>query len=217
MTPISILIAEDHEIVRYGISTYLSSADDITIVGEASTGDECLTLFKETKPDLCLLDIGMPHKDGIEAARLIRKMDQEVKILILSMYADRQKLTEVLKAGIDGYLLKNIDKADILHGIRAIMRGQQVFSQPIAEMMITSFLEQELPKNPNIEADISKREQEILELIVKGMTSKEIARKLYISPRTVDTHRSNLMDKLDLHNTADLVRFAIINKLVHLP
>lgn len=217
MTPISILIAEDHEIVRYGISTYLSSADDITIVGEASTGDECLTLFKKTKPDLCLLDIGMPHKDGIETARLIRKIDKDVKILILSMHTDRKKLTDVLKAGIDGYLLKNIDKADILHGIRAIMRGQQVFSKPIAEMLINSFLEQELPTVPEIKTDISKREHEILELIVKGMTSKEIAGELYISPRTVDTHRSNLMDKLDLHNTADLVRFAIVHKLVPLP
>ncbi|MCW9707861.1 response regulator [Fodinibius salsisoli] len=216
MTPISVLIAEDHEIVRYGISTYLSSAEDITIVGEASSGDECLTLFKKTKPDLCLLDISMPHKDGIEAARLIRKIDQEVKILILSMHTDRQKLTDVLKAGIDGYLLKNIEKADILHGIRAIMRGHQVFSKPIAEMMITSFLDQEIPPDPDIQTDISKREQEILELIVKGMTSKEIAQELYISPRTVDTHRSNLMEKLDLHNTADLVRFAITHKLVRL-
>jgi DNA-binding NarL/FixJ family response regulator len=216
MTPISVLIAEDHEIVRYGISTYLSSADDITIVGEASSGDECLTLFKETKPDLCLLDIGMPHKDGIETARLIRKSDSQVKILILSMHTDRRKLTEVLKAGIDGYLLKDIEKKDILLSIRAIMRGQQIFSAPMAEMMITSFLDQEQPPAPNIETDISKREQEILELIVKGMTSKEIAQELYISPRTVDTHRSNLMGKIDLHNTADLVRFAIKYRLVQL-
>lgn len=216
MTPISVLIAEDHEIVRYGISTFLSSADDIIIAGEASSGDECLAVFKQTQPDLCLLDIGMPHKDGIETAHLIREIDAEVKILILSMHTDRQKLTEVLKAGVDGYLLKDIEKGDILHGIRAIMRGQQIFSKPIAEMMINSFLQHEQPPDPSIRTDISKREQEILELIVKGMTSKEIAQKLYISPRTVDTHRSNLMDKLDLHNTADLVRFAIKYNLVRL-
>lgn len=214
MAPISILIAEDHEIVRFGISTYLSSADDITVVGEASTGEECLELFEQTQPDVCLLDIGMPDRDGIETARIIRSLDPDVKILILSMHIDRQKLADVLEAGVDGYLLKDTDKSDILHGIRAIMRGQRVFSPPISDMITESFLNKETIPPPKVKADLTKREREILELIVQGMTSKEIANKLYISPRTVDTHRSNLMEKLELKNIADLVRFALKNKLV---
>jgi DNA-binding NarL/FixJ family response regulator len=214
MAPISILIAEDHEIVRFGISTYLSSAEDITVVGEASTGEECLELFEQTKPDVCLLDIGMPDKDGIETARIIRDLDPDVKILILSMHIDRQKLADVLEAGVDGYLLKDTDKSDILHGIRAIMRGQRVFSPPISDMITESFLNKEPLPPSNIKTDLTKREREILELIVQGMTSKEIAKELYISPRTVDTHRSNLMEKLELKNIADLVRFALKNKLV---
>lgn len=214
MAPISILIAEDHEIVRFGISTYLSSADDITVVGEASTGEECLELFEQTQPDVCLLDIGMPDKDGIETASIIRSLDPDVKILILSMHIDRQKLADVLEAGVDGYLLKDTDKSDILHGIRAIMRGQRVFSPPISDMITESFLNKETIPPPNVKTDLTKREREILELIVKGMTSKEIANELYISPRTVDTHRSNLMEKLELKNIADLVRFALKNKLV---
>lgn len=214
MAPISILIAEDHEIVRFGISTYLSSAEDITVVGEASTGEECLELFEQTQPDVCLLDIGMPDKDGIETARIIRSLDPDVKILILSMHIDRQKLADVLEAGVDGYLLKDTDKSDILHGIRAIMRGQRVFSPPISDMITESFLNKETIPPPKVKADLTKREREILELIVQGMTSKEIANKLYISPRTVDTHRSNLMEKLELKNIADLVRFALKNKLV---
>ena len=214
MEPISVLIAEDHEIVRYGISTYLSSSDDINIVGEASTGEECLELFKETRPDICLLDIGMPGKDGIETAKIIRELDPNVKILILSMHIDRQKLTDVLQAGVDGYLLKNTEKADLMHGIKAIMKGQRVFSKPISDMMTESFLQKETGTHATQKAELTKREREILKLVVEGMTSKEIAEKLYISPRTVDTHRSNLMEKLELNNIADLVRFAIKNGLV---
>ena len=214
MEPISVLIAEDHEIVRYGISTYLSSSDDISIVGEASSGEECLELFKETQPDICLLDIGMPGKDGIETAKAIRELDPNVKLLILSMHIDRQKLTDVLQAGVDGYLLKNTEKADLMHGIKAIMKGQRVFSKPISDMMTESFLQKESSLPPNQKAELTKREREILTLVVEGLTSKEIAEKLYISPRTVDTHRSNLMEKLELNNIAELVRFAIKNNLV---
>lgn len=214
MTPISVLIADDHEIVRYGISTYLSSADDIEIVGEASTGDECIKLFKEKEPNICLLDIGMPDKNGIETAKMIRNLDHDTKILILSMHIDKQMLSDALEAGINGYLLKNTDKADLLNGIRAIMNGQQVFSDPISDLMTQSFLNRSNSKNHKAIKELTSREREILQLIVNGLTSKEIAQKLYISPRTVDTHRANLMQKLELNNIAELVRFAIENDLV---
>lgn len=212
--PISVIIADDHEIVRYGISTYLSSAEDIEIVGEASTGEECIQLFKKTNPDISLLDIGMPDKNGIETARAIRELDMSTKILILSMHINKQILGEVLEAGINGYLLKNTDKADLLTGIRAVMKGQQVFSDPISDLIKETFLNrnhQQATRTPN---EITNREQQILQLIVDGLTSKEIAKKLYISPRTVDTHRANLMQKLELNNIAELVRYAIENELV---
>lgn len=214
--PISILIAEDHEIVRYGISSYLSSADDITIAGETATGKECLQVLKHTEPDLCLLDISMPEKDGIETAKIIRTLKPDVKILILSMHIDRKKVTEVLKIGVDGYLLKDVDKADLLQGIRTIMKGQRVFSKAISDLMVTSLNYSQQDGTHANGISITKREKEILTLIVEGLTSKEIAGQLYISPRTVDTHRTNLMKKLDLNNTADLVRFAFKNKLVSL-
>lgn len=214
MAPISVLIADDHEIVRYGISTYLSSAKDIEIVGEASTGEECLELFNKTHPDVCLLDIGMPDKNGIETAKAIRNHGNDTKILILSMHINKQILSDVLEAGINGYLLKNSDKADILHGIRAIMKGQQVFSDPISDLMKESFLNKNNKKSLRSSKEITNREQEILQLIVDGLTSKEIAEKLFISPRTVDTHRANLMQKLELNNIAELVRYAIENELV---
>jgi len=214
MEPKSVLIADDHEIVRYGISTFLSSSEDIEIVGEASSGEECLKLFKDKKPDICLLDIGMTNKNGIETAKSIRNLDPDTKILILSMHIDKQILNDVLEADINGYLLKNTEKADILHGIRAVTKGQEVFSDPISNLIKKSFLDKHHNRKNSNQLEITAREQEILQLIVDGYTSKEIAEKLYISPRTVDTHRANLMEKLELKNIAELVRYAIENNLV---
>ncbi|WP_138430640.1 response regulator transcription factor [Fodinibius saliphilus] len=214
MTSISVLIADDHEIVRYGISTYLSSAKDIDIVGKASSGEECLNLFQKEKPDVCLLDISMPKKNGIETAKSIRSLNDETKIIILSMHIDKQMLNDALEADINGYLLKNTEKSDLLHGIRAVMKGQQIFSDPISELIKKSFLNSNNSKKNRTNHSITDREQEILQFIVDGFTSKEIAQKLYISPRTVDTHRANLMEKLELKNIAELVRYAIEHDLV---
>lgn len=216
MAPISVLIADDHEIIRFGISTYLSSSEDIEIVGEASTGEECLQLFQETHPDICILDIGMPNKDGIETAKEIRACEADTKILILSMHINKEILRRTLSVNINGYLLKNTEKRDILHGIRAIVKGQQVFSDPISEMIKESFLNKAPNSSTHSHYEITEREQEILQLIVDGLTSKEIAKKLYISPRTVDTHRANLMEKLELNNIAELVRYSIRHELVNI-
>ena len=214
MNPISVLIADDHEIVRYGISTFLSSAEDIEIVGEASSGEECLELFNEKKPEVCLLDIGMPDKNGIETAKSIRSLDDDTKILILSMHIDKEILSDVLEADINGYLLKNTDKSDILNGIRAVVKGQQIYSDPISDLIKQSFRKRKEKQKKHNDIEITSREQEILQLVVEGYTSQEIADKLFISPRTVSTHRSNLMQKLELKNIADLVRYAIENDLV---
>lgn len=214
MASISVLIADDHEIVRFGISTFLSSSEDIEIVGEASTGEECIKLFQQTHPDICILDIDMPDKDGIETAKEIREFEEETKILILSMHINKNILRDVLEANVNGYLLKNTEKSDLLHGIRAIVKGQQVFSDPISDLMKESFLNKNDKSGSYDHHQITDREQEILQLIVDGLTSKQIAEKLYISPRTVDTHRANLMEKLELNNIAELVRYAIKNQLV---
>lgn len=214
MKKIKVLLADDHEIIRYGVSTFLSSIDSIEVVGEASTGDECVKLFKKTQPDVCVLDISMPGKDGIETTQAIRKLDSEVKILILSMHIDEEILGKVLEAGINGYLLKNTEKADLLHAIESIVKGQQIFSDPISDMIKDSFLKKGRKSADTSAANITNRELEILQLIVEGLTSQEIAKKLYISPRTVDTHRANLMQKLEINNAAGLVRYALENDLI---
>lgn len=213
MAPITVLIADDHEIVRYGIRTYLSSCKDIEVAGDASTGDKCIELYRKEEPDLCLLDINMPGKDGIETAKTIRALNPDTKILFLTMHNDKQVIRDALKIGINGYLLKSEPKDDIANGIRVIMKGQQVFSKPISKMITKSFLDDQVPQNHQM-PKITNREREILELIVDGKTSKEIAEHLFISPRTVDTHRANLMQKLKLNNIADLVRYAIKENIV---
>lgn len=210
MAKIKVLIADDHEILRFGISTFLNSAENINVVGEASSGDECIELFKEKKPDVCVLDISMPGKNGIETTKAIREIDPNVKVLILSMHIDKAILDQVLEAGINGYLLKDTEKTELLHGIESIAKGQQVFSDPIQKLITKSYLNG--GRTPH--DSITSRELEVLQLIVEGYSSKLIADKLNISPRTVDTHRGNIMQKLNIPNAAGLVRYAMENDLV---
>ena len=207
MEKIRIILADDHNILRYGMRLFLSRADDIEVVGEASSGKECIELFEETRPDICVTDIEMPGKNGIEVARAIRRIDEDAKVLILSMHSDEQTLHDAMSTPVNGYLFKDTDKQKILEAIRAIASGQQVFDDSIAQAAFHSAK----PAAQNI----TDREMEVLQLVAAGYSSPEIAKKLYISPRTVDTHRNNLMQKLDIHNTASLVRYALQNNLVN--
>ncbi len=210
MATIKVLIADDHEILRFGISSFLSSADEIEVVGEASTGDECIRIFRDERPDVCILDISMPDKDGIETTAEIREIDPSVKILILSMHIDKHILNRVMEAGINGYLLKDTEKSELLNGIKSVAKGQQVFSEPISKLITQTYLN----GGKELHDDITDRELEVLNLIVKGHSSKMIADELDISPRTVDTHRANIMHKLDIPNAAGLVRYAMKHNLV---
>lgn len=217
MAKIKVIIADDHEILRYGISTFLKSIKDVEVVGEASTGEECLDLFKKEQPDVTILDISMPDKDGIETTQAIREINPEARILILSMHIDKNILQQVLEAGIDGYLIKNTEKSDLLQGIRSIAKGQQVFSDSISRLITSTFIKRGNGNSPDPDKkNITRREREVLELIVQGYTSQAIAEELFISPRTVDTHRSNIMQKLEINNTAGLVRYALEHDLVTL-
>jgi DNA-binding NarL/FixJ family response regulator len=213
MRKINVILADDHSLIRYALRKYLSKSDDIEIVGEASTSDECIQLYKDLSPDVCVIDIGMPGKSGIDAVHAIRDEDRDVKILILSMYSSGPMMRKALQADINGYLLKNSSKTKIQATIRAIAGGQKVFSKSIAKGVSTP---------PDIESSpatlqhygITAREKEIIELVVAGYSSPQIADQLYISRRTVDTHRNNIMRKLDINNTASLVRFALMHNLV---
>ncbi len=214
---IRVLVADDHDIVRYGICSVIDASDDIEVVCEAESGKEAVEQFRKMNPDVCILDITMPEMNGIQTTRAILELDPDARILIVTMHISEEYLNQVLNAGASGYLLKNSDREELLGSIRAVFRGEKAFSQTISKLMTERYVRH--IRNPREyedteKASITRRELEILRLIAEGHTSTEISEILFISPRTVDTHRANLMNKLDIKNAAGLVRYAIENKLI---
>ncbi len=211
------MVADDHDLLRYGIRSMIDSADDIEVVGEATRGDEAYLLYQEKRPDVCILDITMPEGNGIETTREILSFDPHARILILTMHIGEDYLNEVINAGANGYMMKDSARNELLECIRAVYKGEKVFSQSVSRFMNTCYVQQVQSgwdKDKSDNPKITRREREILQLIAEGNTSFEISEKLFISPRTVDTHRTNLMSKLGIRNTAGLVRYAIKNKIV---
>ena len=212
---INVLLADDHNIVRYGISSILNTSPDINIVAEASDGSEAVSLFEQHKPDVCIIDISMPVMNGLEATRQILRNSPGAKIIIMTMHLNEEYLNQVLSTGATGYLLKNTNKTDLINSIRRVYNGEKVFSTSVSELMTQSYIRQSKKQDGGTRSDnrikLTRRENEILKLIAEGQTSQAIAAKLFISPRTVDTHRANLMQKLNVKNSAALVRYAVEN------
>ncbi len=214
---IKVLVADDHDLVRYGITSVIHASDDIEVICEASSGMEAIELFKEKRPDVCILDITMPDRNGIETTRSILEIDPEARILIITMHVGEEYLNEVIHAGARGYMLKNCDRKELLDAIRAVHNGEKAFSNSVSRLMNECYMRnlQSSKENPETEkVKVTKRELEIIRLIAEGHTSSEISEILFISPRTVDTHRTNLMSKLNLKNAAGLVRYAIETGLI---
>lgn len=217
MNKISVLVADDHDIVRYGICSVLKSLPDVEVVGEASNGSEAIKKYALLKPDVILLDISMPEINGIETTRTIIMNHPNAKILILTMHLNEEYLNQVLNAGASGYILKNTEISEMLNGIRSVASGKQVFSAPISGIMTEKYIRSAQFGHDSKESgtpSLTKREIEILQKIADGKTSQEIADLLFISPRTVDTHRANLIQKLGVKNSTGLVRYAIEKQLV---
>jgi DNA-binding NarL/FixJ family response regulator len=214
---IRVLVADDHDIVRYGICSVLNSSRDVEVIGEASTGLEAFEKYEQLLPDVILLDISMPDMNGIDATRTITSKYPGAKILILTMHLNEEYLNQVLNAGAIGYLLKNADIEEMLSGIRLVAEGRQVFSDDIARLMTEKYIrsaQSGFEGKPVGKPRLTRRETEILQQIAEGKTSQEIAEILFISPRTVDTHRANLIQKLGVKNSAGLVRYAIERNLL---
>jgi two-component system response regulator NreC len=216
MNRIRVLIADDHDIVRFGIVTVLNASPLIEVVAEVTNGEEALEAYSSLKPDVCMLDISMPGMSGIETATEIRKHHPNAVILILTMHQNEEYLNQALKAGASGYILKQSSIKELVSAIRDVHQGRTVFSDPIAKMMADQYVRHAVSGHDLSEDDairLTRREKEITKLIVDGKTSQEIADVLFISPRTVEAHRANLMQKLGLKNTAALVRYAVANGL----
>ncbi len=217
MKKIKILFADDHAIVRDGLRSLFNSDPEFVIVGEAVDGVEAIKLISKYKPDVAILDISMPNLNGIEAASIIKKNNPEIKILILTIHENEEYVQEMILAGADGYVVKNAEKQEIFDGVRAVVNNETFFSSTVSKVLINGLIKRtrqnELGQQ-DANNKLTKRETEVLCLIAESMTSKEIAEKLFVSLSTVNSHRMNIMKKLNVHDTASLVKYAIQNKLI---
>lgn len=217
MEVIRVLLADDHTIVRKGLCALLEEESDITVSCEAEDGREALQKAMEYQPDVIVMDIGMPSLNGLDAVKSIKKTMPDVKVLILTMHENEEYIYEALKNGVSGYLIKKSAPRDLVNAIRLAYKGESFLSPSISTKVINRFIrkdgragEQERLQ----EMPITAREREIIQLVAEGRANKEIAAELGISIKTVKNHRSNLMEKLDLHNTAEITQYAIRNRLV---
>jgi DNA-binding NarL/FixJ family response regulator len=205
-----IILVDDHLILRQGIRKLLEEHESFEIVGEASDGREAISLVEELKPDMAILDIAMPGLNGLEASRQIKNHHPEVKILILSMYDNEEYIKQALVAGVSGYILKESAVDELVWGIRAITSGQNFLSPAVCTVVIREYLRQFEGKARKRALDnLTSREREILQLVAEGRTTREIASMLFISPKTVEAHRSNIGRKLKTKNVSEIREYAI--------
>lgn len=207
---VRILLADDHTVVRKGIRMILSAQPDLEVVAEAKNGLEAVSEAERTQPDLVIMDVNMEGLNGIDGARRIAEMSPRIRVLALSMHRDAVYVREMLRAGAKGYLVKDADDDALLDAVRAVARGEAYLSPSVADAVLTDYR-----KHVTNPLDLlTPREREVLQLIAEGKTNKEIANQISLSVYTVEAHRSRLMEKLNLHSTGDLVRFAIRNGFI---
>jgi DNA-binding NarL/FixJ family response regulator len=214
--PINIILTDDHQIVRDGIKAMLSDADGIRIIAQAGSGSELFDLLKTKKTDVIILDIELPDMSGIDICSRITKEYPEIRILILSMYTGEEFIFKAISEGAKGYLPKNTSREELVMAIKAVAGNREYFSPLISGIMLKSYIQQAKSVNRDTRdlSDLSKREIEILRMLAEGYPNTEIAEKLFISIRTVESHKSHIMQKLEIHTTVELVKFAIRNKLI---
>ena len=210
-----IVIAEDHTILREGLRSLLASSDEFEVVGEAVDGLDAIRCVESCNPDLILLDLAMPRMNGIEAVKEIKRQSPETKVLVLTVHKSEEYVLAAFQSGADGYCLKDATHAELLNAIKSIFSGKRFISPGIADTVLEGYLDgRKSLKSKSSWETLTQREREVLKLIGEGHKNKDIAEYLSISLKTVEKHRSNLMAKLDLHNTSALTKFAIEKGLV---
>jgi len=210
---VRILIADDHGVVRAGLRALLNGVGDLKVVGEASDDSETLRVAEELRPDIVLLDISMPGAGGIEVTRRLRELLPLTHVLILTVHEDGTLLREAIRAGAAGYLLKRAVEAEIIAAIQAVQRGELYVHPAMTRLLLQEPVAKSDPRRGDPNA-LSRREKDVLRLLAHGYTNRQAAEELQLSVRTVEAHRASLMSKLDLHNRAELVRWAAANKLL---
>jgi len=210
----NVIIVDDHTLFRNGLRILLNTLEDYQVVAEAANGRQFLDLLEKNMPDLVLLDINMPVMDGIEAATIAQKLYPDLKIITLSMYGEEDYYYKMVNAGVKGFVLKNSDIKEVKTALDVVYDGGSFFSSELLQNLVNSL--KSSSKSKETHAELSEREMEILILICQGLSNQEIGDKLFISKRTVDKHRANILEKSESKNTAQLVVYAIKNKLVEL-
>lgn len=210
-----LLIADDHGVVRKGLRLLLGQYPELEVVGEAANGREAVKLAAELTPDVILMDVAMPLLNGIEAAEQIRKVNGQSGIIVLTMHADESYVLRALNAGVKGYLLKESAEDDLLRAVKAVSQGRPFFSPAITQTLLEDYMR--VLKQEGLSDTfelLTAREKEVLQLLAEGKTNKDVASILDVSLYTVESHRTNLMQKLNLHNTAEIVLYAVRKNLV---
>ncbi len=213
MKPIRILVAEDHDLVKAGFCALLRALEDVAVVGEARSGYEALDLAASCAPKVVLMDISMPGLNGLEVTRRIVEAHPHIRVLILSVHTAEEYVLQALRAGAAGYLVKDAGADELALAVRAVASGKTYLSPQVSRHVIDRYLERQQDRQTPFEL-LTPRQREILQMIAEGATTREIARRLKLSVKTVDTHRTQLMDRLDIHDVAGLVRYAVRAGLV---
>ncbi len=212
---IKVLITDDHQLFREGLVNLLFSAPDIEVIAQAEDGKDAIEKAKHFKPDVILIDIAMPNMTGIEATKELKKQLPDIKVIGVSMHSDKQYVKGILEAGADGYLLKNCTYRQLTDAIKSVYTGKKYLSEDITELVINGFLDPAKVDEDNY-SQLSDREKEIFLLFADGKSTREIGDKLFISVKTVGTHKQHILDKLELKNNSDMVKYAIKKGLIHL-
>jgi len=213
---ITLVLADDHQVVRKGLQSMLSGFDDMHILGQAASGCELLDLLNHCKPDVIILDIELPDCSGLDLIQQVHQASPESRILILSMYTGEEFIFKSISEGANGYLPKNTSREELAEAIRTVYSGKEYYNPQVAGIILNSYVNKARQKNQVKGSldELTRRETEILTMLAEGVPNQVIASKLFISIRTVESHKSHIMQKLDLHSTAQLVRFAIREKLI---
>jgi len=216
MKTLRILIADDHDLMRRGVKALLQSHAGWEIIGEAHTGREAVSKAEELKPDVVILDISMPDLNGVDAAKRIRKASPDTEVLILSVHYSDQLIRDILEAGVRGYIVKSDSDRDLVIAVETLANHKPFFTPRATEVMLTNFNEGKTKADlPETMRDrLTSREREIVQLLAEGKSSKEVASSLNISVKTAETHRANIMRKLQLHTVSELVRYAVRNQII---
>src|SRR5579883_649674 len=213
---IRVLLVDDHPVVRKGIRTWLTGLENIEVVDEAVNGQEAIAKTRELSPDVVMMDVDMPKLNGLEATKILRKDFPNIKVLILSGHTNKPMVLQIIQSGAHGYVLKDAPGGDIMRAIESVDNGQSFFSPNISQIVLNQYLAESGATQPEGPGKLTNRERQVLAMIAEGHSNKEMASKLGVGVRTIETHRERMMAKLDIHSVAGLTKFAIANGIVKL-